>query len=61
MNGLYPELLPILQEELALPELTINAAADYAYCYGKFLPLVLWERGLLTLPQLEAILLHIFT
>ncbi|WP_448572602.1 DUF2949 domain-containing protein [Trichothermofontia sp.] len=61
MNALHLEILPLLQEELALPEMAISSAVDYAQSYGKFLPMVLWERGLLTLPQLEALLVRIFT
>ncbi|WP_448564054.1 DUF2949 domain-containing protein [Trichothermofontia sp.] len=61
MNTVDLELITLLQEELALPALAIDAAIDYAQSHGKFLPMVLWERGLLTLPQLEVILLRIFS
>jgi len=60
MNALHAEILPLLQTELALPEMAIGAAVECAQSDGKFLPMVLWERGLLTLPQLESILLRIF-
>lgn len=61
MSVLYSDILPLLQQELALPEVAIGSAIDDAHADGKFLPMVLWERGLLTLPQLEAILIRIFT
>ncbi|MEM9903718.1 MAG: DUF2949 domain-containing protein [Cyanobacteria bacterium P01_D01_bin.44] len=52
---MYSQLLRYLQNELALPEASIALALRQSGQDSSFLPMILWQYGLITLKQLDQI------
>lgn len=51
----YQGLIHFLQEELALPETSIQLALGHSEQTPNLLPMILWQYGLVTLEQLDKI------
>ncbi|EKU99156.1 Protein of unknown function (DUF2949) [Leptolyngbya sp. PCC 7375] len=49
----YSQLLQYLKNELALPEASIALAIHKSGKNSNFLPLILWQSGLISLEQLD--------
>lgn len=46
-------LINFLQEELLIPAASIHLAIEYSEQTPSLIPVILWQYGLITLPQLD--------
>jgi Protein of unknown function (DUF2949) len=49
------QLINFLQDELAIPKTSISLALRQSENSASFLPMILWQYGLITLSQLDRI------